>query len=90
MLHDFSSLLKPYNQQVITHNVTHHINTTGPPVHLPTRRLSPEQFDLAQKKFEHMLQLGIIHLSSSSWASPLYMVLKKSPEDWRPCGINEH
>ena len=86
MLHDFPSLLKPYNQQVVTHKVTHHITTTGPPVHLPTRRLSPERFDVARKEFEHMLQLGIIRPSGSSWASPLHMVPKKTPGDWRPCG----
>ena len=33
-----------------------------------------------------MLQLGIIHPSSSTWASPLHMVPKKSPGDWYPCG----
>ena len=59
MLHDFPFLLKPYNQQVITHKVTDHITTKGPPLHLPTRRLSPERF---------------------------YMVPKKSPGDWCPCG----
>ena len=33
-----------------------------------------------------MLQLGIIHPSSSSWASPLHMVPKKTPGDCHPCG----
>ena len=33
-----------------------------------------------------MLQQGIIRPSSSNWASPLHMVPKKTPEDWRPCG----
>ena len=33
-----------------------------------------------------MLQLGIIRPSSSAWASPLHMVPKKTPGDWRPCG----
>lgn len=29
---------------------------------------------------------GIIRLSSSNWASPLQIVSKKDPKDWRPCG----
>ena len=33
-----------------------------------------------------MLDLGIIRPSSSSWASPLHMVPKSQPGDWRPCG----
>lgn len=33
-----------------------------------------------------MLQLGIIRPSSSCWSSPLHMVPKKTPGDWRPCG----
>ena len=41
---------------------------------------------IARSEFEHILQEGIIRPSSSSWASPLHMVLKKTPGDWRPCG----
>ena len=41
---------------------------------------------MAKQEFEHMLQLGIIRPSSSSWSSPLHMVPKKTPGDWRPCG----
>ena len=36
--------------------------------------------------FDHMLDLGIIRPSSSNWSSPLHMVPKKTPGDWRPCG----
>ena len=68
------------------HTVTHHIVTTGPPVTARARRLSPEQLRTAKDEFEHMLQLGIIRPSSSSWSSTLHMVPKKTPGDWRPCG----
>lgn len=33
-----------------------------------------------------MLELGIVRPSSSPYASPLHMVPKPSPGDWRPCG----
>ena len=70
----------------IKHSVTHHITTTGPPVSSRTRRLAPERLRVARQEFDHMLELGIIRPSSSSWSSPLHMVLKRTPGDWRPCG----
>ena len=73
-------------EQPIKHNVTHHITTTGPPVSARFRRLPPERLKAARQEFEHMLQQGIIRPSSSNWASPLHMVPKKTPGDWRPCG----
>ena len=33
-----------------------------------------------------MMDLGIIRPSASSWSSPLHMVPKQTPGDWRPCG----
>ena len=44
-----------------------------------------DRLKVAKKEFEHMLQLGIIRPSSSAWSSPLHMVPKKTPGDWRPC-----
>ena len=70
----------------VLHNITHHIDTTGPPVSARPRRLAPDRLQAAKHEFEHMLQLGIIRPSSSPWASPLHMVPKKTPGDWRPCG----
>ena len=70
----------------VKHSVIHHIQTTGQSVTARTRRLAPERLRVARQEFEHMLQLGIIRPSSSNWSSPLHLVPKKTPGDWRPCG----
>ena len=46
---------------------------------------SPERLKIARQEFEHMLNLGIIRLSASSWLSQLHMVPKKTLGDWRAC-----
>ena len=88
LLSEFPELTRihNYNDTPVKHDITHHINTNGPPVSSRTRRLSPEKLQVARKEFEHMMELGIIRPSDSPWASPLHMVPKKSSGDWRPCG----
>ncbi len=87
VLLEFPSLLRPQTgEHEVKHGVTHHLQTKGPPVKARTRRLPPERLKVARREFEHMLQLGIVRPSSSTWASPLHMVPKKTPGDWRPCG----
>ena len=75
-----------FNIQPAVHDVTHHIQTSGPPTCAKARLLSPEKLAVAKQEFEHLLEQGIIHASSSQWSSPLHMVPKKSASDWRPCG----
>ena len=70
----------------VKHDITHHIETTGPPVSARPRRLAHDRLRAAKQEFEHMLQLGIIRPSSSAWSSPLHMVPKTTAGDWRPCG----
>ena len=87
ILQEFPSVTKTCDmKQPNKHDITHHITTTGAPVHSHTRRLAPEKFQTARKEFEHMLELGIIRPSNSNWSSPLHMVPKSTPGEWRPCG----
>ena len=85
LLSEFPTLLQAFSpEREVKHGVTHHIDITGPPVAARPQRLAPDRLSVAQQEFEHMLALGIIRPSSSSWSSPLHLVPKKSPGDWRP------
>ena len=66
----------------IKHDVVHHIETSGAPVSARIRRLAPEHLRIAREEFDHMMELGIVRPSSSSWTSPLHMVPKLTPGDW--------
>ena len=44
----------------VQHDVTHHIETTGPPVSARPRHLALDRHRTAKHEFEHMLQLGIV------------------------------
>ena len=87
LLRKFPSLTKPFTFPVSSpSNTYHHIVTNGPPVFARARRLAPDKLKAAKAEFQYMLDLGIIRQSSSPWASPLHMVEKHTPGDWRPCG----
>ena len=48
ILSEFPGVLHPSDsQQPVKHDVTHHITTTGPPVHARTPRLPPERLPIA-------------------------------------------
>ena len=86
ILCEFPTVIQPCNtNHPIKHEVTYHITITAPPVYPRARRLSLERLKIAQQEFEHMLDLATIRPSASSWSSPLHMVPKKTPSDWRPC-----
>ncbi|KER19967.1 hypothetical protein T265_11383 [Opisthorchis viverrini] len=61
LLHQFPDLTKPnFHDPKPKHSVVHHIHTRGPPVFTRPRRLAPERLQLAEDKFQHTPQLGII------------------------------
>ena len=66
------------------YDITHHIITTDPPVSAHPPRLPPEKLKIARQELEHVTK-RYHQPSSSSWSSPLHMVPKKNPGDWRPC-----
>ncbi len=66
------------------HNVTHKLETNGPPIACKPRRLAPDKFIIAKTEFENMMKRGICRPSSSPWFSPLHLVLKNNGER-RPC-----
>ncbi|CAB4024569.1 gag-pol poly, partial [Paramuricea clavata] len=86
LLGEYPDITRPTTKQTaVKHNVAQHIFTRGPPCSPRPRRLPPERLKIAKDEFQHMLDKGIIRPSSSSWASPLHMVPKSQPGDWRPC-----
>lgn len=86
MLSSYREILVPSAvQQEVKHDVTHHIVTRGPPVASKPRRMHPEKLQAARDEFQTMCEMGICRPSSSSWASPLHCVPKKSGE-WRFVG----
>lgn len=88
---------QPLESNCVRLPVGHHIETTDALVHFWPRRLAEEKLRVARKEFEHILELGIIRPSSSSWP-PKYNYKKKKKKtrththknnnngDWRFCG----
>ena len=67
------------------HDVECFIDTSGPPIKTPPRRLTPEKLRLAKKYFDLMCAAGICRRSNSPWSSGLHMVAKKDGTSL-PCG----
>ncbi|XP_022111648.1 uncharacterized protein LOC110990873 [Acanthaster planci] len=86
ILRQYPDIMDPvFHGATVKHTTTHHIDTCGPPESVGPCRLAPDCYSTAEAEFEHMAELGIISPSDSNWASPLFIVPKKMPGDWRPC-----
>jgi hypothetical protein len=66
------------------HKTLHHIKTTGPPATARFRHLDAAKLAAAKADFRKLERDRIIR-SSSTWSSPLHMVMKPDGT-WRPCG----
>lgn len=87
LLQRFPGVVRPPGEPFpLRHSVTHHIKTNGPPKFSRPRQLPPDRLAIAKSAFAEMQRLGIMQPSSSNWAAPLYLVPKKEPGEWRPCG----
>lgn len=87
ILAEFTVITRPCNMDLpVKYGVLHDIITTGAPASARPRPLASDRLKITRSGFEHILQLGIIRAPSSNLASPLRMVSKKNPRDWRPCG----
>ena len=49
-----------FTNPMLAHGVQHFVNTTGAPVHVQARRLSPEKLGVAKHEFADLEALGII------------------------------
>lgn len=86
LLKRFPEIISPGRLQTPKNiSVFHHILTTGPPIAERARRLTPEKLKHAKAEINTLVEAGICRPSSSPWASPAQMVLKKDGT-WRLCG----
>jgi hypothetical protein len=85
LLHCYQDMVNPSKVlPASSHAVVHHLRTTGRPIASPFQWLDAEKLAAAKADFMKMEAEGIIHRSSSPWASPLSLV-KKPDRFWGPC-----
>ena len=90
ILQDHPAVLEPCQpgtESDIPTSSSHHIDTgSSPPTFASPRRLPPDKLSAAKQSFDVLLKTGVIRPSRSPWASPIHMVPKRSPGEWRVTG----
>ncbi|CAB0032873.1 unnamed protein product [Trichogramma brassicae] len=92
--HPFADLLAQYSVLFNTQSSTtarasgveHHLITIGDPIAQRARRLNAEKLSAARKQFAIWCENGTCRPSDSPWASPIHIVPKKTPGEFRVCG----
>ena len=90
ILQDHSAVLEPCQPSDTSDSsitARHCIDTgSSPPTFASPRRLPPDKFQAAKQSFDVLLKTGVIRPSRSPWASPIHMVPKRNPGEWRVTG----
>ena len=90
LLASFPTLTSPLNLSKCvppSSRVFHTIDTGDhAPVHSKPRPLTGEKLIAAKAEFQFLLDSGRIRRSNSPWATPLHLVPKREPGQYRPCG----
>ena len=91
ILQDHSAVLEPCQPGDTSEpspiRSTHSIDTgSSPPTFASPWRLPPDKLQAAKQSFDVLLKTGVIRPSRSPWASPIHMVPKRNPGEWRVTG----
>lgn len=89
LLEKFPNLLSPKKElaEPTDDKVNHHIDTgSAKPTFCKTRQLPPKKYDAAKQEFQRLLSEGIVRPSTSPWSSPIHLVPKNKPDEFRICG----
>uniref|UniRef100_A0ABD2WRS1 Reverse transcriptase domain-containing protein n=1 Tax=Trichogramma kaykai TaxID=54128 RepID=A0ABD2WRS1_9HYME len=92
--HPLAPLLSKYPQAINparpgssrAKGVFHYLQTNGGPIAQRARRLAPDKLSAARKQFEQWCKEGTCRPSNSAWASPIHIVPKKQPNEFRVSG----
>ena len=69
--------------QPVRCSIEHHVITSGPPVVSRVRRLSHERLAFIKQEIQQLLASSIVVPSSLPYASPIHIVPKQKPGDFR-------